>query len=219
MIRLNILVEGQTEQAFVKRVLAPYLGRRQVFPVARLVEVSRSGGRGGVNRYVKVRDDLNRWIKQEQGNDEVWFTTMFDFYGWPTDAPGHQSCANIHNVRRRIECFEEKFADDIDHHQFMPYLQLHEFEALVLCDVDALSGVYPKSRRELEPLHDVVEDHDSPELINDDPNTAPSKRIENYISGYDKVVAGPLVTDEVGLDGLRNQCPHFDEWISKLEQL
>ena len=219
MIRLNILVEGQTEQAFVKDVLSPYLSGQQIYPMPRLVAVSRSGGKGGVANYIKVRNDLNRWLKQEQGNDEVWFTTMFDFYGWPTDAPSYDECADIHNPRQRIECLERAFGEDIDHRRFIPHLQLHEFEALVLCDVDALSRVYPGSRRELQPLHDVIDEHDSPELINDDPNTAPSKRIESCLSGYDKVVAGPLVTEDVGLTRLRQECLHFHQWVSQLENL
>ena len=51
MTRLNLIVEGETEESFVKGVLTPFLSSQEVFPVARLVETSRKRGqiyRGGL---------------------------------------------------------------------------------------------------------------------------------------------------------------------------
>lgn len=64
---------------------------------------------------------------------------------------------------------------------------------------------------------------DNPELINDNPATAPSKRIIKAIEGekktrynYDKPKAGKFEAQKVGMETLRSQCPHFNEWVEKL---
>ena len=51
------------------------------------------------------------------------------------------------------------------------------------------------------------------------PETAPSKRLIQLYPGYDKVLFGVLVAEQINVDGIRAKCPHFDEWVSKLEQL
>jgi len=45
MIRLHIVVEGQTEKEFVDEVLVPALSPLGVIPDARCVATSRKGGR------------------------------------------------------------------------------------------------------------------------------------------------------------------------------
>ncbi len=64
------------------------------------------------------------------------------------------------------------------------------------------------------------------EQINDDPQTAPSKRLAAFFldhlnQRYDKPfhVHGPLLALEVGLPAIRAACPRFDTWLSRLEQL
>ncbi|HLO85357.1 MAG TPA: DUF4276 family protein [Nostocaceae cyanobacterium] len=59
----------------------------------------------------------------------------------------------------------------------------------------------------------------SPEHINEDPNTAPSKRILKCCPGYDKPLHGSLIAIDIGLDVIRQQCQHFDKWLNKLENL
>lgn len=59
----------------------------------------------------------------------------------------------------------------------------------------------------------------TPEHIDDDPRTAPSKRILSKLPGYDKVSAGPSAAVEIGLAKLRAECTHFNAWIQRLENL
>ena len=54
----------------------------------------------------------------------------------------------------------------------------------------------------------------SPEEINDDPQTAPSKRILNIFPKYKKVTDGTQIALKVGLEQIRKECPHFDEWMT-----
>nr|WP_238360826.1 DUF4276 family protein [Iningainema tapete] len=59
----------------------------------------------------------------------------------------------------------------------------------------------------------------SPEHINDNPLTAPSKRIHNSCDGYDKPLHGSLLAIDIGLDSIRQQCQHFNQWLLRLENI
>ncbi|MGF6883177.1 hypothetical protein ABH933_002704 [Nocardia sp. GP40] len=65
-------------------------------------------------------------------------------------------------------------------------------------------------------LHHDIARAGGPELINNDPATAPSKRLLRYQPGYVKVTEGPLAVAELGIDAIRAQCPHTDAWLAKL---
>ncbi len=60
---------------------------------------------------------------------------------------------------------------------------------------------------------------ESPEDIDDHPNTAPSKRIINLYKYDDKNTDGILAAIEIGLSKMRQECQHFDQWLKKLESL
>jgi len=57
----------------------------------------------------------------------------------------------------------------------------------------------------------------NPELINDSPETAPSKRLA--VTPYRKTTHGPNIVKEIGLENIRNKCQGFDNWIGLLEEL
>ena len=58
-----------------------------------------------------------------------------------------------------------------------------------------------------------------PEEINDSPVTAPSKRVEALVPGYEGPLLGVLAVLEIGLPHIREQCPQFDGWLKQLESL
>jgi hypothetical protein len=60
---------------------------------------------------------------------------------------------------------------------------------------------------------------ENPELIDDHPGTAPSKRIIKEINVYEKnkSTSGPNVVESIGIQALKEKCRHFSEWITKLE--
>ncbi len=145
MIRLHFLVEGETEEAFVDAVLAPALWPINVYSDACRVSTSRHGSRvrrGGGGRYVRWRNDLLRWMKMDQHSD-AWFTTMIDYYGLPTDFPEYTACRQLGAPHARVECLERYFALDINHLRFVPYIQLHEFEAILYSDVSKFNQAFP----------------------------------------------------------------------------
>ncbi len=222
MMEIKIVVEGQTELAFVKEVLAPYLGERAIAVYARKVLTSINKRqsrqyRGGISSYAKAKNDIISWLKQGK---KFILTTMFDLYGLPNDFPSfHESCSHM-DPYTRIKILEEKFKQDINDVRFVPYIQLHEFEALILADPQKLQKIYLSSGDGIAKLIRAVnEKGGNPELVNDSPQTAPSKRISGEIPAYDKAIAGPEITRAIGIPVLRKRCVHFNEWLTKLEQL
>ena len=221
-IRLNFIVEGQTEEAFVNQILSPYLAGFEVWVQVRCVQTSRSRNikhRGGIDSYGKAENDINAWIKEDR-NSDVRFTTMFDVYGLPTNFPGYKDAKQKSDSYERVKILEDALREDISDRRFIPHFQLHEFEALLLSDPQKLDSQFDNSTG-IRRLVDMVASFDSPELINDGNNTAPSKRIIGEIPEYErmKVSAAPIVADKIGLPTLRLKCKHFGEWLCKLEAL
>lgn len=222
MIRLHITTEGQTELQFTKIVLAPHLCGVNIFSDGRSVLTSKDNRlskeyRGGLISYIKAKQDILNWLK-EDNHPECRFTTMFDLYALPKDFPGYAEAARITDKYRRVSSLEKKMAQDINDTRFIPYIQLHEFEALILADPQQLDWEYLEHDQAIDKLISMVGDK-NPELINDGPETAPSKRILKEIPEYDKATAGPAVAEKIGIRTIRAKCPHFHEWLSILEQL
>ena len=228
MVHLNILVEGQTELRFVKSVLAPHLGRIGIYayPIAVLTSKDKRASkeyRGGVINYRQVRADLLRLIKRDYQNPNAFFTTMIDLYRLPDDFPVYEKARAVPNSRLRVARLEQAFLNDIGCERFLPYIQLHEYEALVLSGPDRLNVYYRSLEHQnaISRLKEMVSEFSSPEEIDDGEASAPSRRIISEIPAYeyDKAHAGPLIVQHIGLPVLRDRCAHFADWLSKLEHL
>jgi hypothetical protein len=183
MIRLNVVVEGQTEETFVREVLVPDLAPRGVFATARLVETKAEGPyrkRGGGRRYAKWRKDLLTWMKQDDHRD-VWFTTMVDLYGLPKDFPAYTEAHAVRNPAHRVRLLEEGLREDLNHPRFIPYVQLHEFEALLFADVSAFAAIYPKRAESVTRLAEERRGFRTVDEIDDGQETAPTKRIRRCL--------------------------------------
>ncbi|MBF0108610.1 MAG: DUF4276 family protein [Magnetococcales bacterium] len=221
MIRLHMTAEGQTEQAFVKRVLMPHLACFNVFVDARCVLTSKDHRaskeyRGGMTTYTKARNDIQNWMKEDSAQ-ECRFTTMFDLCRLPNDFPGYGQSDGMEPYKR-VSALEADLAKDINCSRFIPYIQLHEFEALILANPKCLDWEYMEHNG---PINKLIKDVGSknPELINGGLTTAPSQRILAQIPEYDKVGAGPVVAEKIGLPTLRQKCQHFNDWLIGLERL
>lgn len=224
MIRLHIIAEGQAELNFARKVLAPHLAAFNIVVDARAVMTSRNRHTshkhsGGLTSYGKVKNDIKAWLTEDK-RAESRFTTMFDFYGLPQDFPGYTDIACPKNPYERVRQLETALASHINDRQgrFIPYIQLHEFEALIFADPRQLDGEYLEHDTQIQNLVAVAERHE-PELINDGRDTAPSKRILGEIPEYKKATAGVAVVEKIGMPTLRAKCKHFHEWISQLESL
>ena len=224
VIRLHVTSEGQTEEAFVKRILAPHLGGFDVFADARSVLTSKDRKaykkyRGGLISYEKAKADIETWMK-EDAHTQCWFTTMFDLYALPDDFPGYADAGGENDPYRKVQALEDALKEDIDDRRFIPYIQLHEFEALILADVRKLELEY-LDRDQIVPIRRLVDmvGNQNPELIDDTPEGAPSKRILHELPEYDKANAGILVAEKIGLHAMKAKCSHFRAWVERLEGL
>ena len=132
MTRLYVLVEGQTEEKFVKDVLASHLGSSViVIPIIVTSRREKSGkkrrGGGHWKHWLKV---LLRLSGHDQGN-QVRFTTLFDLYGLPDDFPELERHAAEQDTLRRVESLERAMADVVSDWRLIPYLQLGWIAGLV----------------------------------------------------------------------------------------
>ena len=225
MPRLYLFAEGQTEQTFADNMLKLHLAYRRVYLQASvLVAHARKKGRvhrGGGCRYMPMKNDILRFLAQEKGGD-VFFTTMIDLYSIPADFPGLTEAEKLrHLPMKRVEGLERAFADDIGDGRFVPYIQLHEYEAYLFSDVNCFRYFYENHERQIAALKTIADGYATPELIDDGQHSAPSKRIIQELPDYKdaKSALGPQIAARIGLDRIREECPHFAAWLSRLEQL
>lgn len=222
MIRLHIIAEGQTEETFVRNLRAPHLGTKNISVDVRCLDTSRNRtGRGDVGRhYHPIRRDIQRWLLEDQRAD-AHFTTMIDLHGFPRDMPAFDESLSLTDPYARVRYLERKFAEDIGDWRFIPYIQLHEFEALILSDPTKFDWMFIEHDREIDQLVELNNKFENPEIINDGYDTAPSRRIAGIIPEYAsrKASAGPLIAEKIGLSVMRARCPHFNEWLTRLEGL
>lgn len=228
MTRLLVHVEGQTEEEFVNELLRPHLLAHGFTSVAaRLLGNARlRERRGGIKSWSAVREDIRRHLLADAGS---FSTTMVDYYALPATGPKAwpgRAIANGLPFIGKAQTVEDATAQDIatflnipqQSARFIPYVVMHEFEALLFSDCNAFAiGV---GRIELAGAFQKIRNHfPSPEEINDSPQTAPSKRVEALLSGYQKPFLGILAALEIGLPRMRAECPRFAGWLKKLEAI
>ena len=220
MTRIHIICEGQTEEAFVNNLLVPHFAPLGIFLHPSLI--GKPGHKGGYVNIDRLFIDIrNRLL----GDKSAWCTTFFDYYGLPDDFPGKSEADKGGTAEekssRLLASLMAALGEKIDTEplrRFIPYVQMHEFEGLLFSDpVKFASGICrPKVAGRLQEIRDGFT---NPEEINDDPTTAPSKRIQTVCRDYEKPTHGTLASLEIGLDVIRRECRLFDGWLSQLESL
>jgi len=207
MTYLFVVVEGGTELNFVQQVLKPHL--KGALPDV-FVGAVRHKERF---TYTGLQKDIRRLLGRR--GSQVVVTTMIDLYKAPT-VPGLRESETLPSVER-VQKIEDAFAKDIHDARFIPYLQLHEFEALVLCGLHLLEERYPGRQAEIRDLEKRINrQFRSPEDV--DRLQPPSRRILQAIPEYAKIVDGIYVVETVGIHTLREKCRHFGEWLAALER-
>ena len=68
-------------------------------------------------------------------------------------------------------------------------------------------------------LEAVADAFETPEEINNNRETAPSKRILRIFpeGSYSKTEHGPLIAESIGIDAIRAKCPAFNAWVGQLQ--
>lgn len=219
MRRVLISVEGQIEEIFVRDVLAPHLAGAGVALQQVILKTKRPAGapaeRGGLSTWPKVERELRLLLGD---TNAVAVTTMYDLYGLPIDTPGWPAAHGSGDPRQRAVQIESAIEEAVGDRRLRAYIQVHEFEALVFA---APSQVAIRAGSESlgAEVAAIARSLGGPELVDDGPQTAPSKRLAALWPGYTKTLDGPAIVKASGLAAIRSQCPHLDAWISSLEDL
>lgn len=220
MTRINVIVEGPSEESFVNNVLAPFLWASEVYLTPIILGVP--GHKGGRTNYARVKKDVLVQLKQDRS---AYCSTMLDLFGLGEGYPGTPLPPNLSNLDKVIH-IEQAVKQDIivqvpdlrPDARFLPYLQLHEYEGLLFSDPAAFANSIYQSHLAMQ-FQSVRQGFPTPEDIDDSPNTAPSKRVLHLCPSYSKVLDGTRAARAVGIGTMRRECPHFREWVERLEAL
>lgn len=209
---INITVEGLSEQKFCNDLLSQYLYVHAGHNVlaSRVTTNSRKNARGGSVNWAKLNHHLDSWMKSTPGQHH---TTMFDLYALDTTMPGYNTSLTGVNKAHAIEA---AMSTAINSRYFIPYIQVHEFEALLFSAPETMNKwLSPGTQSDLQ-FEQVMAGYSTPEDINEGVETAPSKRIIAMHNKYEKVDDGFIIASEIGIDRMRQCCPHFNAWVAQL---
>ena len=226
MTRLLIHVEGETEEAFVNDVLSEHLYRIGYTVVgARMMgSAQQRARRGGIVPWEIARQRILNHFREDPAR---YVSTMVDYYGMPDDWPRRANpftaamsvsdrAMEIENALLQDVCNE--MGTGFNPNRFVPYVMMHEYEAMLFSDCESF-GQAIGQRDLIGDFQAIRDDFTSPEEIDDSPITAPSKRIESLMPAYQKPTMGVQAAQNIGLEAIRRECPHFADWLERLESL
>lgn len=215
MKRLIFIVEGDTEISFVHKRLIPYLLSTEpcegvhLGHAQKITTNRKRNKRGGNVNFSLFKNEVRRVAAQR----DVLITTMLDFFRLPGDFPRYtKDSKKVSSIETAIR---DELSDVIFNPFFLPYIQLHEVEALLFSNPDAFKLVV-KDDVSLQKIKDIARETPNPEDINNDPNTVPSKRLEK-IFPYQKTNDAELVFNQIEIDTIHEKCPRFNHWVAQLE--
>lgn len=213
MKKLIIICEGQTEQEFCDKILKDHFFAHNTnieYPI-----ILHSGG--GIVKW----QHLKRQIDLHHATDnQAFITTFIDYYGIEQHH-GFPDWTSAHletDKSIRMTILETGMRNSLDaplQAKFIPNIQLHEFEALILSDSTVFGSYYDPHEFNNTALTALCSN--PPESINNGLTTAPSKRLQTHIPIYDKVTDGPELAKLIGLGTIRVKCPRFNDWLVQLE--
>lgn len=218
MKRIIIICEGQTEQQFCNDVLQPHLNSFGIFIQAPTIK--KTGG--GIVRWELLKKEILLHLQRDKSAN---LTTLFDYYGLHDhhQFPNWKESKNLPNRNERMSLIETGMLDSVSEklrNRFIPYIQLHEFEGLLFSNISVIENEFEESEfSDYAYLKETVRTFENPEMINDGSTTAPSKRLERIIKGYNKPVFGSLLAEAIGLQKIREKCPRFNAWVNALESV
>lgn len=215
MKNVYIYCEGQTEESFINEILAPYFMRQNIWVCPIICSTKRTATKkfkGGVSDYAKIKKELTLICKQHHNE---YVTTMFDYYAMPDNTPGIDNSET--DIIVRINQIEQTINADIGQQNCKFHFMMHEFEGVLFSKPDSFALI--ADRNIVNDIQKIRDNFPTPEHINNSPETAPSKRIEALIPNYAKIKNGTLLSKNMGIDVILNECPHFKEWIQSIAAL
>ena len=205
-----IICEGPTEEVFCRNLLSQYLQNSCRIEIRLL---------GGNCNWQRIRDMAEKALKQQKN---ALVTTFFDYYGVKTKKfPNWKETVGINkaNVRERIEILENGMLEEIDtnlRYRFIPYVQLHEFEALLFNNIEVFDEMFEFEQYDRAELLNIFDEFPDPEMIDQGTETSPSHRLIKIIPAYRKVIQGNAIAEKIGIEQIRQKNKHFNDWIEQL---
>lgn len=219
MIRVHVICEGQTEVSFIKNLLQGGFALKNIGLQPALV--GKPGHKGGNVNWDRLFVDIRNFLRSDKA---AYCTTFFDYYGLSSNFPGKQDGQNFTDITDKAKAVEDALSKVLaeklgsDAQRFIPYVQMYEFEGLLFSDPTAFAkGIEKRSLS--KQFGDIRNSFDTPEMINDSPNTAPSKRIKGLVDEYDKPRMGLQAASEIGIGKIRKECSLFHSWLTHIESL
>ena len=216
MIRaIYIICEGQSEEEFVNGTLRPYFNSQQIYDVRSILMTTSKGHKGGDVKYDRLKFNIDKLLNRET---DILVTTFIDFFRLKNDFPKFEDAQAIQNKIQRVQFLEQALAVAIDNPRFIPYIQLHEFEGLLFASKDGFEFLPDLKPANLKSLLSAVNEKENPEELNDGELTAPSKRLEQLIPGFDKnkPFYGGLIAEVNTIGAVLDRCLRFKTWVETL---
>lgn len=219
MKRVCVICEGQTEESFVSKVLAPNFNDLNLLLTGQTVSTS-TGHKGGALNYARIKQHIEYTLKQQ---DQPCVTTLIDLYQLATDFPDFDKAANL-SLPEKLACLTTAWHKDIvdstrcQPERFLPYIQAHEFEALLFSDVTAITAIDKQWVKATKALQAIKDQEKSPEYINNFADTKPTAHLKRLLShpSYRKIRHGSIIMQKIGLNVMEQECNFFAEWIQNI---
>jgi hypothetical protein len=222
IVEIVAIVEGPTEQIFIRDIVTPFLSRKNIFLTP--IILSKPGQKGGDVKFTRAKNDFERHLKQRK---DTYLTLFVDYYGIKKGWPGRDitvdekiALTNAQKAKKVNDATMEEVCQLYNEYRpdkrFIPFIAMYEFEALLFSDSQILADKLQVSK---ELIDNILSECHEPENINDSPASAPSKRLEAISDRFKKTTTGITIAKEIGLQKIREKCPIFNEWLTKLEHL
>lgn len=222
MVEVIVFAEGQTEEKFIKQLVAPALRHLEVFIKPQLLNTSQTA-KGGAVTFDRLKFNARNTLRQYPN---AVLSTFLDLYALGADFPAFEEAKKKPDVYSRVACLQQELNKAIVAYvqcrpeRFVPHIQPYEFEGLLFSDVQALSAVEPTWTKSLPALAKIRTAVDTPEHINDGYETAPSRRLESLLHPkYKKTTHGPRAAERISLEVIERECKHFKTWMDRLRSL
>ncbi len=219
IIEIMAIVEGSTERNFIKELLQPYLSKKNIFITP--IMASKAGQKGGDIKFTRIKKDIEIHLKQRS---DIYITLMIDFYGiaeWknldearqrnsPSDKANIINKAIQEEIEKLLPAYNSK-------KRFIPYVSIHEFEALLFSNSDLLAKGL---NIDINNIEKILSECGEPEMINNSENTAPSKRLDLLTNNkFKKTITGIEIAKSIGIEKMKEKCPLFKNWLCSIEGL
>ncbi len=217
-----VFAEGQSDELFLKRVVAPALRELQVYLKPQTMHTSRDSAGGAIN-FDRLKINVRNTLRQ---SSKSYLTTFFDLYALDSDMPGRAEAAKLKQPADKAHCIQAALnqalvADNgCRPDRLFVHVQPYELEGLFFSSPLALSETVPGWDAYAPALESIRAAFDTPEHINDSFENKPSARLERLLNpNYRKTRHAPLIGERIGLAALVAQCPHFAQWVQRLQAL